>query len=87
MSSVDTHYYDRATCSRRLSLSSLSLSLSLAIGSVEGHSRQCPDLGLIWVDAHTDVNTPATSPSGNLHGQSVAFMLKELQDKVLSAQS
>ena len=61
------------------------LSFSLAIGSVEGHSRQCPDLGLIWVDAHTDVNTPATSPSGNLHGQSVAFMLKELQDKVLSA--
>ncbi|CAL8302017.1 unnamed protein product [Boreogadus saida] len=55
---------------------------SLAIGSVEGHSRQCPDLGLIWVDAHTDVNTPATSPSGNLHGQSVAFMLKELQDKM-----
>ncbi|KAG7274660.1 hypothetical protein CRUP_004584 [Coryphaenoides rupestris] len=55
---------------------------SLAIGSVEGHSRQCPDLGLIWVDAHTDVNTPLTSPSGNLHGQSVAFMLKELQDKI-----
>ncbi|CAL8274248.1 unnamed protein product [Merluccius merluccius] len=55
---------------------------SLAIGSVEGHSRQCPDLGLIWVDAHTDVNTPMTSPSGNLHGQAVAFMLKELQDKM-----
>jgi len=55
---------------------------SLAIGSVDGHAQQCPDLGLIWVDAHADVNTPTTSPSGNLHGQSVAFMLKELQDKM-----
>uniref|UniRef100_A0A6Q2XL94 Arginase n=1 Tax=Esox lucius TaxID=8010 RepID=A0A6Q2XL94_ESOLU len=55
---------------------------SLAIGSVEGHARQCPDLCLIWVDAHADINTPLTSPSGNLHGQSVAFMLKELQNKV-----
>ncbi|KAL6488062.1 hypothetical protein MHYP_G00046880 [Metynnis hypsauchen] len=55
---------------------------SLAIGSVEGHAQQCPDLCLIWVDAHADINTPLTSPSGNLHGQSVAFMLKELQDKM-----
>ncbi|TSV02059.1 Arginase, non-hepatic 2 [Bagarius yarrelli] len=41
-----------------------------------------PDLCLIWVDAHADINTPMTSPSGNLHGQPVAFMLKELQDKM-----
>lgn len=55
---------------------------SLAIGSVSGHAQQSPDLCLIWVDAHADINTPMTSPSGNLHGQPVAFMLKELQDKV-----
>lgn len=55
---------------------------SLGIGSVSGHAQQCPDLCLIWVDAHADVNTPMTSPSGNLHGQPVAFMLKELQDKM-----
>ncbi|XP_034713950.1 arginase-2, mitochondrial [Etheostoma cragini] len=55
---------------------------SLAIGSVGGHAQQCPDLCLIWVDAHADINTPMTSPSGNLHGQPVAFMLKELQDKM-----
>ncbi len=55
---------------------------SLAIGSVTGHAQQCPDLCLIWVDAHADINTPETSPSGNLHGLPVAFMLKELQDKV-----
>lgn len=60
-------------------------SLSLAVGSVSGHAQQCPDLCLIWVDAHADVNTPMTSPSGNLHGQPVAFMLKELQDKVRSS--
>lgn len=55
---------------------------SLGIGSVGGHAQQCPDLCLIWVDAHADINTPMTSPSGNLHGCPVAFMLKELQDKV-----
>ncbi|XP_014898789.1 arginase-2, mitochondrial [Poecilia latipinna] len=55
---------------------------SLAIGSVSGHAQQCPDLCVIWVDAHADINTPMTSPSGNLHGQPVAFMLKELQDKI-----
>lgn len=55
---------------------------SLAVGSVGGHAQQCPDLCLIWVDAHADVNTPMTSPSGNLHGQPVAFMLKELKDKM-----
>ncbi|KAI9537734.1 Arginase, non-hepatic 1 [Dissostichus eleginoides] len=55
---------------------------SLAIGSVGGHAQQCPDLCLIWVDAHADINTPMSSPSGNLHGQPVAFMLKELTDKM-----
>ncbi|XP_039898155.1 arginase-2, mitochondrial [Simochromis diagramma] len=55
---------------------------SLAIGSVSGHAQHSPDLCLIWVDAHADINTPMTSPSGNLHGQPVAFMLKELQDKM-----
>uniref|UniRef100_A0A3Q4B2Y6 Arginase n=1 Tax=Mola mola TaxID=94237 RepID=A0A3Q4B2Y6_MOLML len=55
---------------------------SLAIGSVGGHAQQCPDLCLIWVDAHADINTPMTSPSGNLHGQPVSFILKELQDKM-----
>nr|XP_014341330.1 PREDICTED: arginase-2, mitochondrial isoform X2 [Latimeria chalumnae] len=55
---------------------------SLGIGSVQGHARQRPNLCVIWVDAHTDVNTPLTSPSGNIHGQSVSFLLKELKDKM-----
>lgn len=55
---------------------------SLALGSVSGHARQCPHLGVIWVDAHADINTPLTTQSGNLHGQPLSFLLRELQDKV-----
>lgn len=32
-------------------------------------------LGLVWVDAHTDMNTPETSPSGNIHGMALAVLL------------
>ncbi|XP_055989549.1 arginase-2, mitochondrial isoform X2 [Sorex fumeus] len=55
---------------------------SLAIGTISGHARHCPDLCVIWVDAHADINTPLTTSSGNLHGQPVSFLLKELKDKV-----
>ncbi|GAB5572963.1 arginase-2 [Prionailurus iriomotensis] len=55
---------------------------SLAIGTISGHARHCPDLCVIWVDAHADINTPLTTSSGNLHGQPVSFLLRELQDKV-----
>lgn len=34
-----------------------------------------PDLTVLWVDAHLDANTPATSPSGNFHGMPVAAIL------------
>ncbi|XP_038621364.1 arginase-2, mitochondrial [Tachyglossus aculeatus] len=55
---------------------------SLAIGSISGHARKCSDLCVLWVDAHADINTPLTTSSGNLHGQPVSFLLRELQDKV-----
>lgn len=55
---------------------------SLAIGTIIGHARHCPDLCVIWVDAHADIHTPLTTSSGNLHGQPVSFLLRELQDKV-----
>jgi arginase len=52
---------------------------SLAIGSVAGSSgrfaRQGESLGLIWFDAHGDANTPETTPSGNIHGMSLAVSL------------
>ncbi|NTU80398.1 MAG: arginase [Chloroflexales bacterium] len=46
---------------------------SLAIGSVSGSARG-RTLGLIWIDAHADFNTAETTPSGNIHGMSVAAL-------------
>jgi arginase len=52
---------------------------SLAAGSVaaaaEVARRKEKPLGLLWVDAHADMNTPATSPSGNVHGMPLAALL------------
>lgn len=63
---------------------------SIAIGTVAGLAaaykeeeteakKEDPDveitMGLIWVDAHGDLNTPETSPSGNIHGMPVAVCL------------
>jgi arginase len=52
---------------------------SLATGSVAATSdflrRENKPLGLIWVDAHGDMNTPATSHSGNVHGMPLAALL------------
>ena len=46
---------------------------SLALGSVAGSSKFFKDdLAVIWVDAHGDINTPDTSPSGNIHGMPLA---------------
>ncbi len=54
---------------------------SAAVGSVSGSSAWAAEsegrIGLIWVDAHTDMNTPDTSPSGNVHGMPVACLLGE----------
>lgn len=47
---------------------------SIAIGSIGGASAE-RDVGVVWLDAHGDFNTPATSPSGNVHGMPVAAML------------
>lgn len=52
---------------------------SVAMGSISGISRfyreQEKGLGLIWFDAHGDMNTPATSSSGNVHGMPLAYLL------------
>ena len=51
---------------------------SIAIGSVAGvsrfYARRRERIGLIWVDAHSDMNTPGTSPSGNVHGMPLAVL-------------
>jgi arginase len=52
---------------------------SLAAGSVAGVatalSERGKSLGLIWIDAHSDINTPETSLTGNVHGMPVAHLL------------
>lgn len=47
---------------------------SISIGTVAAVAQNEP-IGLIWVDAHGDMNTPHTSPSGNIHGMSLAVLL------------
>ncbi|KAL9707684.1 hypothetical protein quinque_011202 [Culex quinquefasciatus] len=53
---------------------------AIAIGSIDGHLKHCSDVAVIWVDAHADLNTNSTSPSGNIHGMPVALLAKELAD-------
>lgn len=52
---------------------------SMAIGTIAGVASHCKknkqELGLIWIDAHADMNTDKTTPSGNIHGMSVAASL------------
>jgi arginase len=47
---------------------------SIAIGTVSGVAGSGGRTGVIWVDAHADFNTPATSPSGNIHGMPLAAL-------------
>ncbi|KAK9461753.1 uncharacterized protein V1516DRAFT_672864 [Lipomyces oligophaga] len=47
---------------------------SLAIGTVSGVFTARPDACLLWIDAHADINTPNTTPSGNIHGCPVSFV-------------
>lgn len=48
---------------------------SLSIGSIAGIAKHYENLGVIWYDAHGDLNTDETSPSGNIHGMSLAANL------------
>jgi arginase len=49
---------------------------SVAIGTLGGLAKACGAPGaVLWLDAHSDVNTPATSPTGNVHGMPLAIAL------------
>jgi arginase len=54
---------------------------SLAMGSVGGLARHAAEAGrelfVLWLDAHSDFNTPLTSPSGNMHGMAAAMLCRE----------
>jgi len=49
---------------------------SIAAGSIAGILAAQPDTFVVWVDAHADINTPATSDSGNIHGMPVALLAR-----------
>ncbi|MDV2581889.1 arginase [Alkalibacillus haloalkaliphilus] len=48
---------------------------SIAIGTIAGLYSYYQELGVIWFDAHADLNSGETSPSGNIHGMSLAASL------------
>ena len=48
---------------------------TIALGSIAGVLKHAPNTGVIWFDAHGDINTEATSPSANAHGMPVAALM------------
>ncbi|MDP2088283.1 MAG: arginase [Flavobacteriaceae bacterium] len=50
---------------------------SSALGSISGIKAAFPDkeIGVVWIDAHADIHSPYTSPSGNIHGMPLAAAL------------
>jgi len=56
---------------------------SIGAGTVSGVLKARPNTGVIWVDAHADINTPAVSQSGNIHGMPVAFLMRLVDPKAV----
>jgi arginase len=61
---------------------------SIAVGTVSAvavHARrQRKKVGVLWIDAHGDINTPETSPSGNIHGMPLASLLGDGPNELTS---
>ena len=61
---------------------------SLSIGTVSGvarhYRRQGGSIGLIWVDAHGDMNRPETTPSGNVHGMVLAILMGRGHERLVA---
>lgn len=59
---------------------------AFAVGSISGVSAAYKEnnesIGVIWVDAHADLNTPSTSPSGNIHGMPLAALIGDGYDEL-----
>ncbi|XP_071517487.1 arginase, hepatic-like [Panulirus ornatus] len=57
---------------------------SIAIGTVNGHAQANPDhqVVVLWVDAHSDINTGSSSGTGNMHGMPVSHHLREMATQV-----
>lgn len=50
---------------------------SIALGTISGVAKSNPNLGVVWIDAHADMNTEETTISGNIHGMPLAFLQGE----------
>jgi len=57
---------------------------SIAIGTLAGLSNKYSNLGVIWYDAHADMNTSDTSPSGNIHGMPLAVSIGLGDDRLVN---
>ncbi|KAI9908070.1 hypothetical protein PsorP6_003530 [Peronosclerospora sorghi] len=53
---------------------------TIGAGSLAGLLSVHPDAGVIWVDAHADINTPAVTESGNMHGMPISFLMESMVD-------
>ncbi|MCB9420760.1 MAG: arginase [Ardenticatenaceae bacterium] len=59
---------------------------SISIGSIAAaaQSGAAEPIGVIWIDAHADFNTPQSSPSGNIHGMPVAALIGEGTEQLVN---
>jgi arginase len=60
---------------------------SIGLGTLLGHLRHDPEVCVLWVDAHPDLNTPERSHSGNGHGMPLGLSLTELQHEGAKAEA
>lgn len=57
---------------------------SIAIGSISGVSKHYDNLGVIWYDAHGDLNIPEESPSGNIHGMPLRVLAGDGDEQLVN---
>ena len=55
---------------------------SIAMGSIAAVLENYSNVGVIWFDAHTDINTETSSPSGNAHGMPLAALMKLCKSEI-----
>lgn len=57
---------------------------SLGMGSIAGVSKHIKNLGVVWIDAHGDINTQETTFTGNVHGMPLAASMGKGPDKLVN---
>ncbi|MGL5563203.1 MAG: arginase [Tannerellaceae bacterium] len=57
---------------------------ALGLGSASGVGKSYEDFGIIWLDAHGDINTSETSPSGNIHGMALGALMGKGSDELVN---